>query len=285
MSGKRFIVSHGGKLLFPALSAALAVVAIKTAIHAFGWEPFHMTLAPFMTGILTGIVFLLGFILVGTLSDFKESERIPNDLVTSLGAIMQEAEIAVHAHQSEAAERLRRKVVEFATRFIEDFLLRNDHHGVTDLVESFSEEFRKMDAEGVPPNFMARLRQEQSNVTRMITRIVVIRETTFLQSGYAVIYVAIAAFFISLIFLRMEPFGQGLSLLALYAFLLTAVIFLIRDMDNPFEYRHGIETTDEVGFGILLEYIERWKRRMPDRGKYQDSVGIGREPVVSRPET
>lgn len=285
MKSKRFIAGHCGKLLVPALCVAVVVVMTKTIVHALNMELFSMTLAPVMMSIMTGIMFLLGFILVGTLSDFKESERIPTDLVTSLSAIVQEAEISVKARRSTAATRLHQKVVEFATRFVDELLLREDSRGITNLLESFSEEFRQMDAEGVPPNYVARLRQEQSNLTRMITRIVVIRKTTFIQSGYVVIYAAVAAFFVTFILLRMEPFVQGLFLLAIYSFMLSAVIFLIRDMDNPFDYRHGIETMDEVGFGILLEYIERWQGRMPGGGKEQDNAGTGMEPVVSRLES
>jgi hypothetical protein len=57
-----------------------AVVAAKLVTHALGWELLSMN--PLFSGIVVANVFLMGFLLSGVLSDYKESERLPGSMLT-----------------------------------------------------------------------------------------------------------------------------------------------------------------------------------------------------------
>ena len=78
-------------ILFYALPIALFLSALKIIFFQFSWDIISLSLIPFIASILTGIIFLLGIMLAGVLTDYKESEKIPSELANSLSTIWQEA--------------------------------------------------------------------------------------------------------------------------------------------------------------------------------------------------
>ena len=65
------------------------IVAAKLAISAFSLE--FISISPLFTSVLAGGVFVLGLIVAGTLSDYKESERVPAELTAALTNIHDDA--------------------------------------------------------------------------------------------------------------------------------------------------------------------------------------------------
>jgi hypothetical protein len=64
------------------------VIILKLAAHWHGWVVLSVN--PLFSGIIAANVFLMGFLLSGVLTDYKESERLPGDLACSLEAIADE---------------------------------------------------------------------------------------------------------------------------------------------------------------------------------------------------
>ncbi len=57
--------------------------------YSLDWEVIELN--ALFTSIIAASTFLLGFLIAGVISDYKESERIPGDLACSLEAIYDEA--------------------------------------------------------------------------------------------------------------------------------------------------------------------------------------------------
>jgi hypothetical protein len=71
------------------VSAAGAVVlGAKFVAHLLGWEA--ISLNPLFSGLVAANVFLMGFLLSGVLSDYKESERMPGELAAGLENLAQD---------------------------------------------------------------------------------------------------------------------------------------------------------------------------------------------------
>src|SRR5664279_4799256 len=71
------------------VSAVVAVIAaVKLIAHAVGGEV--ISLNALFTGIIAANVLLMGFLLSGVLSDYKESERLPGELSACLENMAQE---------------------------------------------------------------------------------------------------------------------------------------------------------------------------------------------------
>jgi len=64
------------------------VIVLKLIAHWFGWE--IISLNPLFSGIVAANVFLMGFLLTGVLTDYKESERLPGELAASIESITEE---------------------------------------------------------------------------------------------------------------------------------------------------------------------------------------------------
>ena len=119
-----------------------------------------------------------------------------------------------------------------------------------------------MDSEVEPP-LMARLRSEQANLKHLMLRIITIRDTCFSESGYAVMYIIVALYIIALSLLKIDHFWKGLFFVVAYSTTLCAVVLLIKDMDNPFDYSEkNTKGGDEIDFYLLYslenELIEQY---------------------------
>lgn len=51
-----------------------------------------MTVSPLASSIIGGGVFVMGLVVAGTLSDYKDAERAPTDLAAGLYSILRETE-------------------------------------------------------------------------------------------------------------------------------------------------------------------------------------------------
>jgi hypothetical protein len=86
------------------------------------------------------------------------------------------------------------------------------------------------------PNFIVRLKQEQSAIRRMVIRINTIRETSFVMAGYAIAELTSVLLVLGLLFTDVGELGLEVFLVATLAFLLGYMLLLIRDLDDPFAY-------------------------------------------------
>ena len=66
----------------------VGVIILKIVVHRLGWEV--ITLNALFTSLIAGTIFLLGFLISGVLSDYKESERLPGELTASLEVLYDE---------------------------------------------------------------------------------------------------------------------------------------------------------------------------------------------------
>jgi len=249
------------KILLVSLPLALAVVLAKAAVHALGWEPFSPAMMPVFTASVTGIIFLLGFILAGVMTDYKESEKLPAEMAVSLYAIWQEMEVAARGPAADKARRFQEKLARFIETFREKMLFHRDDRAAFDLLDAFSDDIAALDPD-VPPPFMARVRNEQANLKRFLTRIKVIRSTDFAESVSILVKGIVAFFIISMLLLRFDPPYIGYFFCFFYSFILLSVLRVIRDMDDPFEYEEGREPVDEIDFFPLWELLEEMKRKL-----------------------
>lgn len=238
-------------LLVSVLPVMFIAAGFKIAIHYLGWEIIPAGMSSFFPSILTGIIFLLGFLLAGVVTDYKESEKIPNEIASSLYALWQEAEYAHQVSNSKAAQNLMSKIKRFIPTLKNDyFLMGNDN--LEKLLESFSEDIIEMGKEGVAPNYILRMKSEVVVLKKMINRITVIKNTDFIPSVFISIEVIAIVFLIVYCLLNVEPWWVVLILVSIFSFIIFSILHLIQDMEDPFEYDETHEVkSDEVSLEVL----------------------------------
>ena len=226
-------INNRRRLLLRVSAIIALVVGAKLLVHFLGWE--IISINPLFSGIVAANVFLMGFLLSGVLSDFKESERLPGELGACLENLAQEV-CGIRMARPEANVG---SCLVFLSQLSQDILswFRKKHH-TAELLE---------DVNGLTPLFammeqwtqatlVARLKQEQSNLRRTLIRIHIIRETSFVSSGYLLADLITVLLCVGLILAKIEPFYESLFFVSVISYLMIFLLMLIRDLDNPFGY-------------------------------------------------
>jgi hypothetical protein len=227
-------------LLNAAISVAV-VIALKLAAHLLGWE--ILSLNPLFSGIIAANVFLMGFLLSGVLTDYKESERLPGELAASIEAMADEAATVYEFKKAEVARQLLDELVVLSVSIRDWFHKKETTHRVMATLGKLNHCLFGL--EGLTQaNFIARLKQEQCNIRRMLIRIHTIRETSFIPSGYVIADTTTALLLLGLIFSKIEPFVESLFFVSVITFLMRFLGLLIKDCDNPFGYYDGGSVED-----------------------------------------
>jgi hypothetical protein len=251
-------------LLLRAGAAVVLVTGVKVVAHVLGWEV--LALNPLFTGIVAANVFLMGFLLSGVLSDFKESERLPGELAAILETLIDEALILHERSRNPAAMRFVACVVELGRTIHAWFFGKVKTRAVLDLLTDLNLHFAVFEPL-TQPNFITRMKQEQHALRRILIRIQTIRETSFISSGYVIAEVTTALLAIGLILSDIQPFYESLFVVGLIIFLLTFLIMLIRDLDNPFGY-YEESSAEDVSLHPLEDFIARMQALVAEDDAY-----------------
>ena len=210
-----------------------AVVGAKFLVHFLGWEIISVN--PLFSGIVAANVFLMGFLLSGTLSDFKESERLPGELSACLENLAQEVSGIKMAKPEAKVDACLAHLSIISQDILSWFYKKHRTAELLDHVNELTPEFALME-QWTQATLVARLKQEQSNLRRTLIRIHTIRETSFVSTGYLLADMVTFLLCTGLILARIEPFYESLFFVSVISYLMIYLLMLIRDLDNPFGY-------------------------------------------------
>jgi predicted membrane chloride channel (bestrophin family) len=251
------------KLTLKVLPFVLAAVAAKSITHYYGWE--FLSLSPLFTALISANIFLVGFLITGVISDYKESEKIPGELASSIETIADEFIIIAKTKKTKEAKECLTHCVAFAATVLDWTKKKAKTSEVMDKITGFNDCFIKV--EGMTqPNFVARLKSEQHIIRKLVTRIHTIRETNFSEAAYAIAEIITMLLVLGFLFVKIEPYYESLFFLSFVSFILIYLLFLIRDLDNPFSYYEKESLTEEVSL-YPIEYV---KNRLESTAKTLD---------------
>jgi len=217
------------------------VIGAKVLVHFLAWEV--ISLNALFTGIIAANVFLMGFLLSGVLSDYKESEHLPGELSACLENLAQEVlGIGLSKPEANVGPCLSR-LVQLNDDVLGYFHKKLDMDGLVESVNGLTAQFAMLEP-WTPPPFLARLKQEQSNLRRTLIRINTIRETSFVSTGYLLADVITLLLCTGLVLVQMDPFYESLLFTGVISYLLVFLLMLIRDLDNPFGYYERFSGAD-----------------------------------------
>ena len=244
------------------------VIALKLVAHWYGWEV--LSLNPLFSGIIAANVFLMGFLLSGVLGDYKESERLPGELACSLEAIADEARSIYQTKQATAAKECFDHLLGLTVSIKEWFHKKKRTREVMTRLDGLDDFFVAFEAL-TQANFIVRLKQEQSNVRRILVRIHSIRETSFISSGYMVAQITTLLLVGGLILSKIDPFYESLFFVGVITFLLVFLNLLIHDLDNPFGYYEG-GSAEDVSLKPLDDLMAHLKSLANDQPQPVDAT-------------
>jgi predicted membrane chloride channel (bestrophin family) len=233
----------------------VVIILLKFAVHYFGYE--FLTLNSLFTAIISANIFLIGFLISGTLVDYKESEKLPGDLSASIETMADEGLIIYKNKKSQEAKNFLLKLSQFNKSLIDWFYKKEKTGQIMEKLLSFNDDFLAFESQ-TQANFIVRLKQEQNSIRKMINRIHTIRETSFLGTGYAIAEIITFILIAGLIFIKMDPFYESVFFVSFVSFILIYMIYFIKDLDNPFGYYEGEDNlVEEVSLKPILDSQKR----------------------------
>jgi hypothetical protein len=126
-------------------------------------------------------------------------------------------------------------------------------------MDSLDKDIKKLAEKGLAPPLIVKLRTELTNIDKVSNRIKTITETTFIPAAYGIAELAVAAVLSVLLFVKTEPYLEGLALIGATSALLIGLILLIKDMDNPFEV--GKNTYADIDLSLLWNLEDYLKNK------------------------
>ena len=234
-------------LTLKVLAIVFILLIIKMVISQFDLD--IATASPLITALVGGVIFTIAIIFTGTLTDYKESEKIPGELAASLKALYNDSMMV--RNNDKITDDMRSHIRELLQVMISNFrknVWELDEIGSA--MDSINEDIYKLAENGVAPQFLVKLRTEMINIDKISNRIETITETTFIPAAYGIAELAVAAVLLVLLFVRTDPYYEGLALIGATSSLLIGLIMLIKDMDNPFEV--GKNSYADVDLNILF---------------------------------
>ena len=226
-------INNQYRLLIRVSAIVFVVLCLKLVVHFLRWEVISVN--PLFSGIVAANVFLMGFLLNGVLSDFKESERLPGELSACLENLTQEVSGIRMAKPEAKVGACLILLSQLSNDILSWFHKKHPSSELMGHVNDLTPQFALME-QWTQATLVARLKQEQSNLRRTLIRIHTIRETSFVSSGYLLADITTTLLCIGLILAKIEPFYESLFFVIVISYLMIFLLMLIRDLDNPFGY-------------------------------------------------
>jgi uncharacterized protein YutD len=246
---KKFFLHPRWKLVLKTLPFVVVVVLLKLLIHYFNYE--FLPLNALFTAVISANIFLIGFLISGVLVDYKESEKIPGDLAASLEAMADEGYIIYKNKNSKVVQDYLTYLSGFNRSLVDWFYKKEKTENIMKKLSGLNDYFLEFESL-TQANFIVRLKQEQNNIRKILNRTHTIRETSFLGTGYAIAEIITFILILGMIFIKIDPFYADVFFVSFVSFILIYMIFFIKDIDNPFDYKTE-NNYDEVSLKPLLD--------------------------------
>lgn len=238
---------------------ALAAAA-KFVVHDLGWE--FLDLNGIFSALISATIFLVGFNISAVLADFKAGEKLPGELAANIEAISDECVYVFKKTQSEAARGGFIYCLDFTQSVLDWLYRRIKTRDLLQMINSFTNVFIALE-DNSATSFVSRLKHEQSEIRRAVMRMHEIREVRFSEAAFAIAQIMSFALITALIFLQFDTIDVGLFCTLFVAFIFTYMMFLIRDLDDPFAYYDRKHSVEEIS----LHSLEDLKDRLEERKK------------------
>ena len=250
------------RLMLTTLPIVLAVLGVKLALRASGFEG----LIEFgdVGVVLTGAVFLTGFMLAGVMADYKESEKLPGELACTLENL-EETLVAGARSKHLDVKEMREAVLGLIDTIKRWLTKKEDDSTLYAAISAFSQQIEKLESAGASSS-ASRAQSELWAVRKHLTRMDVIHKTTFLQTGYALLDTLVA---LSILIVMVAKFKTALAeaiVVPVVTLIFVYMLRLIRDADDPFDYdAAGGGGAAEVDLFPLKDYEARLRARLDDQ--------------------
>jgi len=243
------------RIFITSLLVTAIVVVAKYALHYLDVE--IITLGSLHTSVIAGTFFVIGFLLSATIADYKESERIPAEVASTLENMYDDARSIHTNYPTFNIDLFQKRLLKVATTLASD--IRHGKHAAHNQIHTLAQSFSEMETAGVPANFIVKLKQQQVQILRHLLRVNYIQRITFIPSATILAWSIVSLVIVMLLATEIEPFFAGVLLVAGISFILIYMLLLLRVIRTPFHIAGS--TMDDVSLFLLDDAIAHIKKK------------------------
>lgn len=249
------------RLMLITLPITLIVLGLKFGI-AYGLNYDGLVKFSDIGLVITGGIFLIGFMLAGTMADYKESEKLPGELACAIETIEDTLLLGHSFKGGYDLSAVRTQLLEVTESIINYFKHGGAEEEVYRRINSITNIALIMERASIGA-IAARVTGEQHNLRKLFSRVNVIRKTGFLLTGYALLEVLTVVIIGLLLVSKFENDTIAIIIVSFITHIFVYMLNLIHDVDEPFEYSSdGKAQAADVDLFPLLDYYERAKKRV-----------------------
>jgi hypothetical protein len=185
--------------------------------------------------VLTGASIIVGLMLGGVIADYKESEKLPAALAGSLAGF---EGLAIKGLEVKGLDTswVHPRIVKTGIA-INDWLYgRISDDEMFAAVGDNAQLIVDLEKAGVPSHYLSRLFVANGDLGGALSRMSVIRNTSFIKSGYALMEILIAIVLGLLVIVDYPKPTVQWVVSGVLAAAYTYLVLLVKDLDNPFDY-------------------------------------------------
>jgi hypothetical protein len=234
-------------------------------LYVFGFHISELIELSDITIVFTGAFFVFGLLLAATMSDFKESEKIPGEVASNLEAIKDWVYLAFKAPRT--------KGLPLSDEPLDKFMLRNELLRLTDGIIDWLYSHKKDSKEifpllrsgneiayyfaerGVDKEAIKGVQENINAMRKQLTRAYSISRNNFIKPAYTLLKSILVIVFLLLISTKFKTVTADWFVTTAISFLLSYLYLLIVGLDDPFNISNGDTEVD-------LKPIDRLKQRI-----------------------
>lgn len=247
------------RLFFTVAVVVLALGCVKVAVHYYGLEILELN--SLLTSGIGGAIFIIGFLLSSVLADYKEAERIPADIRTSIEAIDGDLEAFASINAEFDLAGCRRILLATIDTLRSGLGHARDHKDIPPVLAEIGKLtpiFGRLESMGMTANFVVRLRMTQDVLRRSMLRIYQIQRVEFVPSVHVLVQTLVFSIVAMMLFLKTEGDPASAIMFGFISYMFVYALYLVRLLEQPFAKGHG--SVDDVSF-FLLDELEAGLRR------------------------
>jgi len=233
------------KIFWIALICALIIVGLKMLLHRQDWEIIEQS--SLHNGVLSSVTFVLGFLLSATIVDYKESERIPSEFAANIEDMYVDAKSIHESYPVFDLDGFRKQLRSITTGFTTD--IRKRGYDARQDIRGLTEYFKAMETGKVPPNFIVKLKQQQTVLLRYRQRVTYIQRIKFIPSATILARSIVGMSILLLLLTNIDPYYGGLAIAGIISYVLVYMLVLINVISTPFH--EAGKTRDDVSLFLI----------------------------------
>jgi len=184
--------------------------------------------------VITGATIIVGLMLAGVLSDYKESEKFPASLAQSLLGLESLSTNGLEVKDLESAW-VRPRVSAIANSVVDWIQGRTTDEPMWTSQADTTKLIIDVEKAGAPAHYIGRLLATGGDLSNALSRIAVIRNTSYIRAGYVLMTLLVGVVLALLVLIDFTSPIMRWVVPGVLALAYMYLLLLVRDVDNPFQ--------------------------------------------------